>query len=157
MYVDFKTTLANDMLTKVDRMSMANSLEVRCPLLHHRLIEFAARVPAGVKYQGNTSKYLLKRYLERWLPKELIHRPKMGFSVPLDHWLRGELRPLAEELLLSNTALARGYFEPKSVHTLWNAHCGTMSNYAPQLWGLMMLELWHRTFVDRLPTAPLEA
>jgi asparagine synthase (glutamine-hydrolysing) len=156
MYVDFKTTLSNDMLTKVDRMSMANSLEVRCPLLHHRLIEFAARLPADVKYRGQTSKYLLKRYLERWLPKELIHRPKMGFSVPLDHWLRGELRPLAEELLLSNTALARGYFEPKALQGLWKAHCNSMSNYAPQLWGLMMLELWHRTFVDRVPTAPLE-
>jgi asparagine synthase (glutamine-hydrolysing) len=157
MYVDFKTTLANDMLTKVDRMSMAHSLEVRCPLLHHRLIEFAARLPAEIKYRGQISKYLLKRYLERWLPRELIHRPKMGFSVPLDQWLREDLRPLAEELLLSKTAMARGYFEPKAVQALWNAHCGRMSNYAPQLWGLMVLELWHRTFVDRLPTAPIEA
>jgi asparagine synthase (glutamine-hydrolysing) len=156
MYVDFKTTLSNDMLTKVDRMSMANSLEVRCPLLHHRLIEFGARLPADMKYRGKTTKYLLKRYLERWLPRELIHRPKMGFSVPLDLWLQGELRPLAEELLLSSRASARGYFEHKAVQALWKAHGSSMSNYAPQLWGLMVLELWHRTFVDRVPTAPLE-
>jgi asparagine synthase (glutamine-hydrolysing) len=109
-----------------------------------------------MKYRGKTTKYLLKRYLERWLPRELIHRPKMGFSVPLDLWLQGELRPLAEELLLSSRASARGYFEHKAVQALWKAHGSSMSNYAPQLWGLMVLELWHRTFVDRVPTAPLE-
>jgi asparagine synthase (glutamine-hydrolysing) len=81
----------------------------------------------------------------------------MGFSVPIDRWLRGELRPLAEDLLFSKVASRRGYFEPNAVQGLWNAHCTGMSNYAPQLWGLMMLELWHRTFVDRLPAGPIAA
>ncbi len=155
LYVDLKRSLPNDMLTKVDRMSMANSLEVRCPLLDHRLIEFAARVPADLKYRGRTSKYLLRRHLERRLPRALVHRPKMGFSVPLGRWLRGELRPLAEDLLFSPAAVGRGYFEPKAVKALWSAHCLNIRDHSPQLWGLMVLELWHRTFVDRWPDGPM--
>jgi asparagine synthase (glutamine-hydrolysing) len=155
LYVDLKTSLPNDMLAKVDRMSMANSLEVRCPLLDHSLIEFAARVPSDLNYRGRTSKYLLKRYLERMLPRELVYRPKMGFSVPLARWLRGELRPLAEELLFSRMATGRGYFEPAAVQALWRAHCRGIRDHSPQLWGLMVLELWHRTFVDRFPDGPV--
>ncbi len=155
LYVDFKTSLPNDMLTKVDRMSMASSLEVRCPLLDHRLVEFAAGVPADLKYRGSTSKYLLKRHLVRRLPADLVHRRKMGFSVPLGRWLRHDLRSLAEELLFSRAAAGRGYFEAGPVRALWDEHLSGRRDHAPRLWGLMMLELWHRTFLDRPGDGPV--
>jgi len=91
-YVDIKTYLADDILFKVDRMSMANSLEVRCPLLDYRLVEFAARIPPNLRLKGYKSKYILKEVVKNKLPGETLKRKKMGFSVPLDHWFRSELR-----------------------------------------------------------------
>ncbi len=157
LYVDLKTYLANDILVKVDRMAMANSLEVRSPLLDHRILEFAATLPSEMKYRRGTSKYLLKRHAERRAPASVIHRPKMGFSIPLSDWLRGELRGTAADLLLSERALERGYFRPEQVDTLWAHHQSGRRNYPHQLWTLMVLELWHRLFVDQAPpaTAPL--
>ena len=153
LYVDFKTYLATDILVKVDRMAMANSLEVRSPLLDHKVIEFAATVPSDLKYRGRTSKYLLKRHLEGRVPASVVHRPKMGFSIPLARWLRGDLRELGRELLLSERAQARGYFVPERVSALWGAHQTGSRDHAHQLWTLMVLELWHRLFVDQAPSA----
>lgn len=151
LYVDFKSWLANDILTKVDRMSMATSLEVRAPLLDHKVIEFAAQVPSDLKFRGRTSKYFLKRYLEGKVPRSVIHRQKMGFSIPLAEWLRGELRPIAEDLLFSQRAQARGYFVPERVRSLWESHQRKLRDHSSRLWGLMMLELWHRAFLDQIP------
>jgi asparagine synthase (glutamine-hydrolysing) len=151
LYADTKAYLANDILVKVDRMAMAHSLEVRAPLLDHKVMEFAATLPSDLKFRGRTSKYLLKRYVERRVPPTAVHRPKMGFAIPLAAWLRGELRPTGEDLLLSRRAQARGYFDPNSVRTLWDAHQQGARNHAHHLWALMMLELWHRLFVDRAP------
>jgi asparagine synthase (glutamine-hydrolysing) len=152
LYVDFKTWLANDILVKVDRMSMANSLEVRSPLLDHELIEFAASVASGLKYRGNISKYILKRHLDGRVPASTIHRRKQGFEVPLALWLRNELRDMAAELVLSPRALARGYLRPDRVSQMWQRHQQGFRNHSAQIWALMVLELWHRTFVDRDPS-----
>ncbi|MGH7315878.1 MAG: asparagine synthase (glutamine-hydrolyzing), partial [Candidatus Rokuibacteriota bacterium] len=151
LYVDLKTWLPNDILVKVDRMTMANSLEVRSPLLDHRLIELAATMPADMKYRKGTSKYVLKRYAETRVPPAVIHRPKMGFSIPLAGWLRGELRTTAEDLLLSERALERGYFRPDVVRAMWARHQQGRRNHGRHLWALMVLELWHRLFLDQPP------
>jgi asparagine synthase (glutamine-hydrolysing) len=148
LYVDFKTWLANDILVKVDRMSMANSLEVRAPLLDHKVIEFAASLSPTFKLRGPTSKYLLKRHLEQRLPRFTAHRPKQGFELPVAAWLRGDLREMAGDLLLSDRAVNRGHVQPDRVRALWSRHQRRIQNHAAQLWALMVLELWHRTFVD---------
>ncbi|MGE5857274.1 MAG: asparagine synthase (glutamine-hydrolyzing) [Solirubrobacterales bacterium] len=155
LYVDLKTWLPNDILVKMDRMAMANSLEVRSPLLDHHVIDFAAGLPSEMKYHGRTSKYLLKRFAERRVPPSVIHRPKMGFSIPLASWLRGELRPMAEDLLLSERALGRSYFQAETIRGMWTRHQEGQRNHAHHLWALMVLELWHRMFVDE--SAPTEA
>ena len=152
LYVDLKTWLANDILVKVDRMSMANSLEVRSPLLDHKVIEFAATLPSDLKYRGRTSKYLLKRHLEGQLPRSVIHRAKHGFEMPVAAWLRGELREMGQELLLSPRALNRGYVVPSVVRRLWDGHQRGFEDHSTRLWALLVLELWHRTFVDRVPS-----
>jgi asparagine synthase (glutamine-hydrolysing) len=156
LYVDLKTWLANDILVKVDRMSMANSLEVRAPLLDHRVIEFAATVPVHLKYRGWTSKYLLKRHLEGRVPRSVIHRRKQGFDIPLAGWLRGELRDMAEDLLFARRALGRGYLNVDAVRQLWRQHQRGTRDNSSELWAFVVLEQWHRTFVDQMPpsTAP---
>jgi asparagine synthase (glutamine-hydrolysing) len=155
LYVDLKTWLANDILVKVDRMSMASSLEVRSPFLDHKVIEFAATVPANLKYRGRISKYLLKRHLEGQVPRSVIHRPKQGFEIPLARWLRGDLREMAGELLFSPRAVARGYARPEQVRELWRTHQQRTRDHSAQLWALMVLELWHRTFIDQPATGPV--
>ena len=159
LYVDLRTYLPNDILVKMDRMAMANSLEVRSPLLDHRVIEFAAGLPSDMKYRGGVSKYLLKRHAERRVPPSVIHRPKMGFSIPVADWLRGELRATAEDLLLSERAMGRGYFDDGAVRAMWTRHQGRVRDHSHHLWALMMLELWQRLFVDQAPapTAPESA
>jgi asparagine synthase (glutamine-hydrolysing) len=148
MYVDFKTWLQNDILVKVDRMSMACSLEVRSPLLDHRVVEFAARLPASLKYRGRVSKYLLKRHVAERLPGIAVHRPKQGFELPLAAWLRGPLREVARDLLFSRQAVGRGYFRPGAVQHIWNSHQRGFRNRAAHIWALMVLELWHRAYID---------
>jgi asparagine synthase (glutamine-hydrolysing) len=154
LYVDLKTWLANDILVKVDRMSMACSLEVRAPLLDHKVIEFAATVPPDLKYRGRVSKYLLKRHLDGRVPRAALHRPKQGFEIPVAAWLRGELRPLAEEVVLSARAAGRGYLEPGRARALWDRHQSGIGDHSAQLWALLVLELWHRAFVDQAPASP---
>jgi asparagine synthase (glutamine-hydrolysing) len=149
LYVDFKTWLANDILVKVDRMSMACSLEVRSPLLDHKIIEFAASLPAALKYRGRTSKYLLKRHVAARLPGAAVHRPKQGFELPLAAWLRAELRETARDLLFSPRATNRGYLRPEALKRIWDAHQRRVRNHAAQIWALMVLELWHREYVDQ--------
>jgi len=149
LYVDLKTWLANDILVKVDRMSMANSLEVRSPLLDHKVIEFAATVAPDLKYRGSISKYLLKKYLESRVPRSVIYRQKQGFEIPVAKWLREDLREMASDLLLSQRSLMRGYLRPEQIHTLWQQHQRNTRDHSAKLWALMMLELWQRSFVDQ--------
>jgi len=152
LYADLKTYLPNDILVKTDRMAMANSLEVRSPLLDHKVIEFAASLPVRWKYHHGVAKYLLKRYAEQRVPAAVIHRPKMGFAVPLADWLRGDLRTTGEELVLSERALGRGYFRAEHVREMWRRHQSGERNHAWHLWALMVLEVWHRLFVDQVPS-----
>ncbi len=149
LYVDLKTWLASDILVKVDRMSMASSLEVRSPLLDHKVIEFAATVPPDLKYRGRVSKYLLKRHLEGRVPHATIHRPKQGFEIPLAAWLRTELREMGDDLLFSPRALGRGLVRPEGVRRLWERHQRGIRDHSGEIWALMALELWHRGFIDR--------
>jgi asparagine synthase (glutamine-hydrolysing) len=148
LYVDFKTWLANDILVKVDRMSMACSLEVRAPLLDHKIIEFAASLPSNLKFRGSVSKYLLKRHVAARLPAADVHRRKQGFELPLAAWLRGDLRDVALDLLFSSRAIGRGYVRPETVKRIWDAHQRGVRNHSPQIWALMVLELWHQQYVD---------
>jgi asparagine synthase (glutamine-hydrolysing) len=148
LYVDFKTWLANDILVKVDRMSMACSLEVRAPLLDHKIVEFAASLPPQLKFRGSVSKYLLKRHVAERLPAADVHRPKQGFELPLATWLRGDLREMARDLLFSTRAAGRGYVRPEAVRRLWDTHQSCARNQASKLWALMVLELWHRQYMD---------
>ena len=148
LYVDFKTWLANDILVKVDRMSMACSLEVRAPLLDHKIVEFAASLPPQLKFRGSVSKYLLKRHVADRLPAADVHRPKQGFELPLAAWLRGDLREMAHDLLFSTRAAGRGYVRPEAVKRLWDTHQSCARNQASKIWALMVLELWHRQYMD---------
>ena len=148
LYVDIKTYLCDDILVKVDRMSMAHALEVRAPLLDHKLLEFAARLPASLKLRGRTSKVLLKRFLKGRVPADVITRRKHGFTMPLARWLRRELREVVEDTLLSPRAVQRGFFSPPFVRRLWMQHLSAEADYAHELWILTMFELWHREYLD---------
>ena len=152
-YVDVKTYLVDDILTKVDRMSMAVSLEARVPLLDHRIVEFALNLPPQMKLNGRTTKTILRRAMTGRLPQEVLEKPKEGFSIPLKHWLRRELRPLMNDLLAPQTIRRRGYFDPDCISGWIKEHQEQRANHSHRLWALMVLELWHRHVVDsRHPT-----
>jgi asparagine synthase (glutamine-hydrolysing) len=148
LLADTMTYLPNDLLVKVDIASMAVSLEARSPFLDHHVIEFAASLPENMKLRGLTTKYLLKRVLAKLLPAENLQRRKMGFGVPINHWLRGQMQPFLRETLLSEKALGRGFFKPASVARLVELHTRGERDYAHQLWTLLMLELWFQRFID---------
>ncbi len=148
MMADTSNYLPNDLLVKVDIASMAVSLEARAPFLDHHLMEFAASLPAGYRLRGLTTKFLLKRALKGLLPDETLTRRKMGFGVPVGHWFRGELKGFLSDAILSEKALGRGYFKPGVVRRFVDQHTTGRRDYGPQLWTLLMLELWHREFID---------
>jgi asparagine synthase (glutamine-hydrolysing) len=148
LYVDVNTYLVDDILTKVDKMSMAVSLEARDPLLDHKLIEFAATVPTSLKLKGGRSKYLLRRLLERDLPPSIVNRPKQGFAVPVGDWLRGPLSRMVGDLLQDGRLRDRGIFDASAVRKVWTEHRAKQCDHGHRLWSLVMLELWFREFVD---------
>ncbi|HYO99633.1 MAG TPA: asparagine synthase (glutamine-hydrolyzing) [Pyrinomonadaceae bacterium] len=148
LLADTMTYLPNDLLVKVDIASMAVSLEARSPFLDHHVIEFAASLPENLKLRGLTTKYLLKRVLAKLLPAENLQRRKMGFGVPIGHWLRGEMNAFLRETLLSEKALGRGFFRPEAVARMVELHTRGERDYAHQLWTLLMLELWFQRFID---------
>jgi asparagine synthase (glutamine-hydrolysing) len=150
--VDLSTAMCDDILTKVDRMSMAHSLEVRAPLLDHKLVEFVMSLPPSWKLNGGTTKALLRRVLDGAVPREAFDRPKHGFTSPIRGWLRGPLAGYVEDTILSRRAMERGYFDPAAVRRLWTAHRSGGAGYEHEVWMLLMLETWHRTFVDRART-----
>ena len=149
LYVDVNSYLPDDLLVKVDIASMAVALEARSPMLDHELMEFAARLPSRFKMNRRSRKWIFKRALRELLPRQIIERPKMGFGVPLDHWFREGLSSFMRETLLSRSCIERGYFNPAFVRRLIEEHCARLGNWHYQLWTLLMLELWHRRFIDR--------
>jgi asparagine synthase (glutamine-hydrolysing) len=149
LYLDSKTYLPGDILTKVDRMSMAVSLESRVPLLDHKLIEFVCtRIPASMKLNGLETKHIFKRAVRDFVPAEILDRPKQGFGVPIDQWINQQLRGRVRETLTAPRAIQRGYVEPHYVNLLLDEHERGRRDHAHELWALFMLELWHRRFVD---------
>ncbi|HEX6465286.1 MAG TPA: asparagine synthase (glutamine-hydrolyzing) [Vicinamibacterales bacterium] len=153
LYVDVHTYMVDDILTKVDRMSMAVSLEAREPLLDHRLLEFAARVPSSLKLRDGRGKYLLRTVLDRRIPRDILERGKHGFEAPIGEWLRGPLGAMAGVLLCDGRLRDRGIFNDSEVRRLLKEHGDGHADHRHRLWQLLMLELWFRQFVDRAPAA----
>jgi asparagine synthase (glutamine-hydrolysing) len=153
LYLDSKTYLPGDILTKVDRMSMAHSLESRVPLLDHKLIEFASQIPSSLKLKGLTTKYIFKKAVTDLIPEEIIHRRKQGFDVPIREWFKHDLREMLHDTLLDHRTRDRGFFNQHAIASLIKEHERGRRNYARHLWGLLTLELWHRAFIDRQPQA----
>ncbi len=141
--------LPDDLLVKVDIASMANSLEARSPFLDHHVIEFAASLPENIKIKGFKTKYLLKKLAAKLVPPEVIYRQKMGFSVPVGRWFRGEMRSLVRDVLLSETAAKRGIVRPEATERYVNEHLSGERDHTAQIWTLLMMELWFRRFIDR--------
>jgi asparagine synthase (glutamine-hydrolysing) len=152
-WADIHTYLPDDLMVKVDVASMAHGLEARSPLLDHVLMEWAVGLPEQVKMARGVTKSLFKSAMEPYLPAELLYRPKMGFSCPVDHWFRNEIKELAYDTLLSQSARQRGLFRPDYVQRLLDEHCSLTRDHHARLWALLMLELWFRMWID----APAEA
>jgi asparagine synthase (glutamine-hydrolysing) len=147
-YLDLKTYLVGDINTKVDRASMANSLEVREPLMDHPLVEWLATLPSTLKVRNGEGKYLLKKAMEPLLPHPLLYRPKMGFAVPLASWFRGPLRTRVRDALLGPRLADTGWFDRKALARLVDAHQAGVRDHSAPLWTLLMLEAFLRTAVD---------
>ena len=148
MYVDQQTYLPDAMLTKVDRASMAASLEIRVPLLDHRVVSFTTQLPDHFKFQNGTGKYLLRKLLMRYLPHELVERPKMGFGVPLAHWLRTDLKELIADYLSPVHLQREGRLDPAVVNDVLHQHMSGMGNHQHRLWALLMWELWRERWLS---------
>ena len=147
LYTDIKTYLAGDILTKVDRMSMANSLEVRAPLLDYRVVEYAASIPSNFKIHNGDKKYILKRAFSQLLPNDILYRKKMGFSVPLANWLRDELKLTCESRLFAAESGVSNFFQISEVKNLWIEHQHAIRDHSAALWSLLMFELWWQNYM----------
>ena len=158
LYVDTKTYMVADILTKVDRMSMATSLEVRVPILDHLFVEWATGLPAVWKLRGGQQKYILRKLAERvGVPRQALYRPKQGFALPLVHWIRNELKDLIMSVLLEPRTLQRGYFKPEGVRRLLDEHFRERRDHSGGIWRLLIFELWHRNFLEKIRTTDWRA
>jgi asparagine synthase (glutamine-hydrolysing) len=146
--VDASTYLVDDLIAKIDIATMAHALEARSPFLDHQLMELAASIPAELKVRGGEKKWVLRQALRGWLPDDILDRRKQGFSVPLSSWLRTDLQGWARDILLDPGSLGRGYFEAPAVQRLLDRHAAGADGDAKRIYALLMLELWHREFVD---------
>jgi asparagine synthase (glutamine-hydrolysing) len=142
MRVDLNTYLPDAMLTKVDRASMAVGLEIRVPLLDHRVVEYSCTLPDSMKYRNGTGKYALKKLLARYLPVELFQRPKMGFGVPLDHWFRDEFKEMLLDYLSADRLNKEGLLNSCLIQKKIMDHLSGRANHQYQLWSLLMWEMW---------------
>ncbi len=148
LYLDSKTYLPGDILTKVDRMTMANSVEARVPLLDHELVELVSKIPSRFKMKGTETKYILKKAMNELVPREILHREKQGFGVPIGEWINDQLKERMHEELCETRTSARGYFDEKYVRVLLNEHSKGRRDHSMELWMLWMLERWFRRYVD---------
>ncbi len=142
MFLDVMTYLPDDILVKVDRAAMANSLETRVPFLDHRVVELASRLPMDMKIRDGETKWLLRQVLYQYVPKELIERPKAGFGIPLAEWLRGPLKDWVESLIDEEKLAREGYFNVHYIRNLWHAHLSGKRNNQSLLWGVLMFQAW---------------
>jgi asparagine synthase (glutamine-hydrolysing) len=142
MYLESATSLPDDMLVKVDRAAMGVSLETRVPLLDHRIVEFSWRLPRSMKIRMGESKWALRQVLSRYVPRSLIERPKAGFGIPIDVWLKGPLRPWAEHLLDPSRLRQEGYLDYLPVRQKWTEHLSGQNKWQPHIWGVLMFEAW---------------
>jgi asparagine synthase (glutamine-hydrolysing) len=143
MYVDIHNYLLDDILVKLDRAAMSISLETRVPLLDHRVVEFAWQLPIAIKYKNGIGKWPLKQILYKYIPEHYVYRPKMGFGVPIDNWLRGSLLEWAEELLSENRIRSDGFFDPVPVRSEWKLHLSRRRNRHHWLWIILMFQAWY--------------
>ena len=144
-YVDIKTYLTDDILVKVDRASMAHSLEVRAPILDHKLMELAATIPSSLKLRGMNGKYIFKKALKQILPASVLHRRKMGFGVPLAHWFRNDLKELAHSVIFSRNRDA--LLNESTVKRVWQEHQSGLRDRSTELWTVLMFRLWQQQFM----------
>jgi asparagine synthase (glutamine-hydrolysing) len=152
-YLDYKTYLVGDINTKVDRASMAHSLEVREPLMDHELVDWLATLPTSHKIKGQEGKYIFKKAMESYLPNDVLYRPKMGFSVPLARWFRGPLKQRVRDALLGPRLAATGWFNRGYVEHLVDAHSAGTRDYSASIWALLMFEAFLRNVVEAGDTA----
>ena len=143
MLLDLVSYLPDDVLTKVDRATMAVALEARAPFLDHRVVELGWRLPLAMKVQGTVGKSIVRQLLYRYVPRALVDRPKMGFAVPIGEWLRGPLRDWAEDLLRHDALREEPYFRAGAVRKAWEDHLSGARDHGTQLWTLLMLQCWH--------------
>ena len=146
-YLDIKTYLCDDILTKVDRASMAVSLEVRCPILDHVFMEYAAKIPSKYKLVGTDGKHIFKRALKKYLPDDILYRKKMGFAVPVEEWLRKDLKAYGRDFVLNGSA-SHEYLQTHMLEKFWKEHQSGLRNRSTELWIIMMLNLWYKNYIS---------
>jgi asparagine synthase (glutamine-hydrolysing) len=148
LYTDLKTWLVDDLLIKADKMTMANSVELRVPFLDYRIVEYAATIPSAMKLRRGQAKWILKQAVHDRLPREILRRKKRGFPTPLAMMLQNDLSNYLPDLLLSSQCLDRLYFQRKTVERIVHEHCNQQRDHHNLLWKLIVLEEWHRQFID---------